>query len=115
MNKVVVTMVVLSVVEGLAATAAAGTEAGVWCPPTVNVSADNVLLTATAVTVFEIQDAAGPAYIVCLEIAAQPQSKPAERAAYTSITSLLPEPATIALLGFSGFLMRRRRNVLQHR
>jgi hypothetical protein len=109
MKRVLVSMLVLSVVEGLVATPAVGTEAGIWYPLNVNAASDNVLLTASAVTVFEIQDAAGPTYIVCLESAAQPSDKPAERVTYTSITSLLPEPATIALLGFSGFLMRRRK------
>jgi hypothetical protein len=122
MKRVLVSMLILSVVEGLVATAEAGTEAGIWYPPlarprqqagppNVNAASDNVLLTASAVTVFEIQDDAGPTYIVCLESATQPSDKPAERVTYTSITSLLPEPTTIAVLGLAGLLFHRPRIV----
>ena len=123
MNKLLVSIMILSLVEAMAA---AGAGAGIWYPTNDNCASDNILLTASSVTVIEIQDDAGPTYIVCLESATQPSGKPsapgetspfggAERVTYTSITSLLPEPATIALLGFSGFLMRHRRNVRRRR
>jgi hypothetical protein len=122
MKKLMSLILVLSVVEGLVATAEAGTEAGLWYPPlarprqqagppNVNAASDNVLLTASAVTVFEIQDDAGPTYVVCLESATQPSDKMTDGVKYATITSLLPEPTTIAVLGLAGLLFHRPRIV----
>jgi hypothetical protein len=111
MKKLMSLILVLSAVEGLVARAAAGAEAGMWYPTNGNCASDNILLTASAVTVFEIQDDAGPAYILCLENAAQPSDKMTDGVKYTTITSLLPEPTTIAVLGLAGLLFHRPRIV----
>jgi hypothetical protein len=105
MKKVLVSIMVLSLVEATAA----GAEAGIWHPTNDKAVPGNVLLTATAVTVFEIQTNGTPTYILCLENAAQPSDKMTIGVKYAAIANLLPEPATIALLGLSGFLMRRRK------
>ena len=109
MNKVLISMLVLSVVKGMIATPISATEAGIWYLPNENTGSDNALLTASAVTVFEIQADTAPTYILCLENAEQPSYKMTDGVKYATIGSLMPEPATIALLGFSGFLMRRRK------
>lgn len=111
MKRVLVSMLVLSVVEGMAQGLIADTQARIWYPPNVNAASDNVLLTASAVTVFEIQDDAGPTYILCLESAAQPSDKMTGGVKYATITSLLPEPTTIAVLGLAGLLFHRPRIV----
>ncbi|MFH1371231.1 MAG: PEP-CTERM sorting domain-containing protein [Planctomycetota bacterium] len=132
MKRVLVSMLVLGVVEGLVARAAVGTEVGTaWhglearedtapcqrhvgagrmaVPLLRNAASDNILLTASAVTVFEIQDDAGPTYIVCLETASQPSDKMTDRVTYAAIADSLPEPMTIAMLGLSGFALGRRK------
>jgi hypothetical protein len=109
MKRVLVSMLALSVVEGLAARASAEAEAEIWYPPNVNAASDNILLTASAVTVFEIQDDAGPTYIVCLEPATQTSYKMTDRVTYTTIANSLPEPTTIAMLGLCGFMLGRRK------
>jgi hypothetical protein len=109
MKRVLVSMLVLSVVEGLAARASAEAEAGIWYPPNDDAVSDNILLTASAVAVLEIQDDAGSTYIVCLETATQPSYKMADRATYTTIADSLPEPTTIAMLGLCGFMLGRRK------
>lgn len=122
MKKLMSPILVLSIVEAMAIGLAASAQAGIWYPPlarprqqagppNVNVASDNILFTASSVTVFEIQDDAGPTYIVCLESAAQPPYKPAEQVTYTSIVNLLPEPTTIAVLGLAGLLFHRPRIV----
>ena len=109
MKKLLILILVLNAVEGMVATPAVGTEAGMWYPPNVNTASDNVLFTASAVTVFEIQDDAGPTYIVCLETATQPSYKMADRTTYATIANSLPEPTTIAMLGLCGLMLGRRK------
>jgi hypothetical protein len=76
-----------------------------------NTASDNVLLTASSVTIIEIQDNAGPTYIVCLEPIAQTAVNMPNGVTYTSIVNILPEPATIAVLGLAGLLFHRPRIV----
>lgn len=109
MKRVLALMFILSVAEGSVATTVVGTEAGMWYPPNVNTASDDILLTASAVTIIEIQDDAGLAYIVCLETATQPSDKMTDRATYTTIANLLPEPTAIAMLGLCGLMLGRRK------
>ncbi len=111
MKKVLISMLVLGVpvLSAVERVEAAGAEAGIRRPSNEIAVSDNIVLTASAVTVFEIQDNSGSVYIVCLEEAVQPPGKPDERVTNTAIINWLPEPTTVALLGLSGFLMRRRK------
>lgn len=107
MKKVLIAMLV-SAAAVTTSTTASETEAGIWHLSNYKTASENVLFTASAVTVFEIQQDNGPAYVLCLENAAQPSLKKNKNNTYSSIINLLPEPMTISLLGLSGFLMRRR-------
>jgi hypothetical protein len=102
-------MLIAILVSVAAATAVSGTETAIQYSSNFNSVSENVLFTATAVTVFEIQNGTGPAYVLCLENAAQRPAEKIKSDTYASVINLLPEPVTIALLGLSGFLMRRRK------
>ena len=104
-------LIAILVSAAAAVTTASGTETGIQYSSNFNAVSENVLFTATAVTVFEIQADAGPAYVLCLENAAQRPAEKTKSETYATITNLLPEPVTIALLGLSGFLMRRRKKI----
>jgi len=120
MKKLLISIMVLGVVEGMVATTPVGTEEEIWYPPLArprqqagpqndNASSDDILLTASSITVIEIQGDSSSAYLVCLETAKQTSYKMADRVTHASIANLLPEPITIAMLGICGFTLRRRK------
>jgi len=111
MKKLLILVTVFSLAEADLATAAAGAEAGMWYPTNGNCASGNILFTASSVTVFGIQDGASSTYIVCLETPTQPSDKMTGGVKYATITSLLPEPMTIAVLGLAGLLFHRPRIV----
>ena len=102
MKKVLVLTLVLSVVGGSGAAEA--------CLSKDKAVSTDIVLTAPAVTVFEIQADAGSTYIVCVETVSQPSDKKDDDAKYAAIIGLLPEPITIVMLGLCGFMLRRRKN-----
>jgi hypothetical protein len=103
MEKILILTLVLSVVVGLTATAAEA------CPQNDNAVSNDIVLTASTVTVFEIQDESGSAYIVYLEAASQPSDEKVDGTAHTAVAELLPEPITLAMLGLCGFMLSRRK------
>jgi hypothetical protein len=104
MKRILILTLVLSVVAGLTSTAKEAVR-----PQNDNAASNDIVLTASAVTVFEIQEDSSSAYLVCLENAKQKSHQKAETETHASITSLLPEPITLAMLGLCGFTLRRRK------